>query len=226
MKKYIVTILTAFMMVLMTGGPSYALEDRCLAVFCTARMENFWPSLKPDVLKVATSWDQFDDFLLETKAKAHGRKVVIDLDLHGNKYLYLITEDYRTGKTQVSAAGFGYVVNHILKYLPAEDVILISEACYSGEVINTSLHNNKHGENYEGVPPFPIYGGSYNMMNLNNLVYMQYVTGCHVWFEDIRTYCNKKGQARIDNDRDPVYDKMMKLWELLASLYCPELPSP
>lgn len=228
MKKHILTILISFMMVLSTGGPSYAFgEDRCLAVFCNPEMEVFWPSLHPDVMKVAYTWDEFDAFLLETRAKAAGRKITIDLDVHGSgKYLCISYEDARTGRKSVSAAGWGFVVNHIEKYLGDQDVIVVSESCFAGATYHNSIKGNKHGENHPDMPKFPIYGGSYNMYNLNNLMYMQYATGCRQWFEDLRTYHDKEGRPLVEDLNNPEYRRMEQLYHILGILYKPELPQP
>jgi hypothetical protein len=64
------------------------------------------------------------------------------------------------------------------------------------------------------------------MYNLNNLVYMQYITGCRVWFEDLRTYDRKTGAAAIEDKNHPIYDKMMSLYRMLGTLYQPDLPKP
>jgi hypothetical protein len=225
--KHILTLIISFMVVLSTGGPSYAFQSRCLAVWCNPGMEQFWPSLHPDVMVTAYSWEQFDDFLRQTKAKAAGRPIDLSLDIHGSgEYLYIKYEDYRTGTSIAEPAGWGFVVNHIEKALEGEDVTVVCESCFAGETYNHSIRGNKRGENHPGVPKFPIYGGSYNMYNLNNLIYMQYITGCRVWFCDLRTFDKKEGPPPVEDKNDPVYDRMMALYKILGSLYQPDLPKP
>lgn len=227
MKKYIVTILTAFMMVLSTGGPSYAFQSRCLAVWCNPGMEQFWPSLHPDVMVTAYSWEQFDDFLRQTKAKAAGRPIDLEIDCHGSHSAVIAYEDYRTGKSVISGAGFGFILNHVERELGDQDVTIVYEGCFGGRSYHDSIRGNKgKTENHPGPSKFPVYGGSYNMYNLNNLVYMQYITGCRVWFEDLRTYDHEAGQAPIEDKNNPVYDKMMSLYKILGALYQPDLPQP
>ena len=227
MTKHILTILISLVMVLSTGGPSYAFQSRCLAVWCNPGMEQFWPSLHPDVMVTAYSWEQFDDFLRQTKIKAAGRPIDLEIDCHGSRSAVIAYEDYRTGKSVISGAGFGFICNHITKELGDQDVTVIYEGCFGGRSYHDSIRGNKgKTENFEGVPKFPIYGGSYNMYNLNNLVYMQYITGCRVWFEDLRTYNQSGGQAPIEDKNHPIYDKMMALYRMLGTLYQPDLPKP
>ena len=221
--RNLLNLILSFMLVLSLGGPSFGFQGPCLAVFCNPGFECYWPSLNPDVMYTAFHWTQFDDFLRQTKAKAAGRPIVIDLECHGDKGLVLAYEDYRTRTKIYDAAGLGFVVNHIEKELAGQDVTLLTEACFAGEVYRETIrHNRDKAENHEGVPTFPIYGASYNYMNVNNLVYLQYVTKCRVWFEDLRVYESKKGPARVEDDSDPAYTKMGKLYHLLATLFVPD----
>ena len=208
-------------------GQAFSSKDTCLAVWCNPEVERFWPSMHPDVLRVPQSWDEFDDFLKEVKKKAHGRHIILDLDVHGSgKYLALQVEDARTDKTYIHPAGFGYAVNRITKILGTKNIEVVCESCFAGETYRNSIRGNKVGQNHPGIPKFPIYGASYNMYNINNLVYLQYATGCHVWFEDLRKYEKGAGQARIEDEKNPEYDKMIIIYRILGSMYDPDMPQP
>lgn len=197
-------------------------EKPYLAVYCNPGFEIFWPTINPDLLVVAFDWDHFDDFLRTIKKQARGRKIEIDIECHGDDQLMLQYPDARAGLMVTAPTTMGYIVNHIERILGKEKVTLILECCYAGKVYKNSIRNNKEGENCNHVPQFPIYGGSFNHMSLNNLIYLQYVTKCHRYFEDVRTYETKEGPKNIDRDEKSAdHVRMSQLYKILAGLYDP-----
>jgi len=194
-----------------------------LAVFCNPGYEIFWPSLNVDCLYLAMDWEHFDDFLRKVKKEAGGRPIELDIECHGDKALLLQYPDARTGEMVTKSTTMGYVINHIERYLGRERVTLIMECCYAGSVYKTTIRQNKEGENCNHIPQFPVYGNSFNHMNLNNLVYIQYKTRCHRYFEDLRAFELKAGPKDMDrNENSEDHKRMATLYRILASLYDPE----
>lgn len=222
MNKLIISI--ALCLILFTPAWGWKEKKPYLAVYCCPGFEIFWPSIKPDNFCLAFDWSQFDDFLRKTKKEANGRPIEIDIDCHGNETGLVISyDDGRTGLPVAKNTSMGFIVNHIETILHGEKVTLLIECCYSGRVYKETIRASKSGESCNHVPQFPIYGGSFNHMNLNNFIYIQYKTKCHRYFEDLRKYETKEGDMKMDENENSIdHNRMAALYKILASLYTPE----
>lgn len=217
-------LILSFVLSLLLINPVWSCTPKpYTAVYCCPGFEQFWGILGVDYFEVAYSWDHFDDFLRRVKKEAAGRHIDLDLEVHGDQGLSIQYQDGRTGNIIEDTRTMGFVVNHIETILAGEDITLIAEACFAGSVYKNTIRGNKKGENCNHVPAFPIYGGSYNHMNLNNFIFIQYKTKCHRYFEDLREYEYKKGPSKRDMDENsPDHKRMSALYHILAPLYVPE----
>lgn len=232
MLKYLTSLLLVCCLVLGTTAGSLhysSVKKPYLAVFCNPGFEELWPGFNPDYLHVAFSWKEFDPFLKRVAREAKGRPIEIDIQthgnikkLHGNDMLNLSYDDIKNARTVSDLQTMGFIINHIESTLPRKDVTLILEICFSGNVYKNTIRGNLQGENCNHVPDFPVYGGTYNHMNLNNLAYIQYKTHVHRYLEDLRQYEVKNGPADVDADEEsPDHKRMVSLYRILAPLYVP-----
>jgi len=206
----------------------YAFVPTCLsgelpytAVFCNPGMEFIWPGFHPDYLMVAFTWDEFDGFLRKVKKESHNRPIELCIQVHGTpKGLHLQYEDYKSGETVDDTVTMGYLVNHVERYIGSKNVVLLVESCFGGAAYKNTIRGNQEGENCNHVPQFPIYGGTYNHMNVNNLVYLQYKTKVRRFFKDLREFEVEEGDTNWDLDEESSTHKTMSaLYRIMAPLY-------
>jgi len=220
-----VKLILSLLLAIVVSLPGYTRETKpYLAVFCNPGAEEVWYGFNPDLIVIAKDWGEFDKFLLTARKEAHGRPIEMDITVHGDEHLMLVYDDIRTRQQVVKSTTMGFIVNHIERILSKQDVTLILEACYSGHVYKSTIRGNDlgMGENCNHVPKFPIYGGSYNHPNINNLIYIQYKTKIHRFFEDLRIYEVTEGNPNKDEDENSKdVAIMIQLYRILAPLYCP-----
>lgn len=199
---------------------------RHLVVFCNPGFVNEWERLSPDFLLVPKDWRDLDTFLKVVKDQGWDH-IDIDIDCHGNDYLWLIDED---GNEYIASMGF--IVNHIEKYLVGKDIKVFCEACFAGKVYKTSIRGNKierfpvireflkreRGNKIEDcnhIPKFPIYGIRSNTTNIGNSIYLQYRSDCNLYMEDLRDFEKKKllGEGLIQKDYDEL--TLDQIWQTL-----------
>lgn len=226
--KRLLALFCAVWLTFFSFHPSFAQDSRrpFLAVFTSPDLLFVWPSYKPDILHVAFCWDNFDGFLEEICQKAGDRPIELDLEVHGHESLSIHYLDWNTGKEEAKYASVGYVINHIEKKLAGKDYTLILESCYGGNTYVKSIRNNttanKFFEDCDHIPLRPVWGSSYNHMNLNNCVYLQYKTGLRYAFVDLRKFEVEKGDRRLDTDQNSKFHRgLSQFFQFLASYYKP-----
>lgn len=232
MRRFLALFLCLFLLLPGAGAESTYLKEKkpILAVFCNpdAVLINTWAHYKPDVFTVAFSWDQLDPFLKETKQRAAGRPIELDFEVHGEEYLSISYRNNITSRYEVKHATMGYVLNHVEKILGKKNVTVLFESCYAGYVYKKSIRGNIinpfldiKAEDHKGIPSYPVYGGTYDHMNVNNFVFLQYRTNTRAYFCDLRYYEDHGGGAKDRNDNSEVHKNISLLWDILASLYNP-----
>lgn len=219
-------------MITFSGAEASTEKKPYLAVFCNPG--NFvlsWVHYKPDLIYTACDWNQLDDFLKLAKERAHGRHIDLDIEAHGSRYLTLQYMDNCTGTPVTKHATMGYVLNHVEKVLGTKNFTLIFEACYGGYVYKHTIRDNKPAEagedvlieDHKGVPTYPIFGGSYSCMNINNFIYLQYKSHMAVVICDLRYWENHTGPARDSDQNSVTHKHIAEMWDVISSFYDPNL---
>ena len=230
MLKHFLTLVFALYVLLCNSsvaGFAAQQERPYLAVWCTPRFEAAWPSFKPDYLYVAHDWNKFDEFLQDVRRKAGNREIDLDIEAHGLYYLSLDYPDWATSKMVSKKATMGYVLNHIEKQLKGKKFNLFIEACYGGHVYKRTIRGNTPAEgvlveDHPKVPNYPIWGGTFNHMNIANMVYIQRKTQVLYATNDLRRWETEEGE-KLDFDEGPDswIVALEGIWEFLCAYYKP-----
>ena len=197
--KFILLLILFFLSI-----PAFA--DNYYACIADRGLSRDWQTinrLKPESIYVIDTWRDFEDALIKIAHNAHGRTVVLDIDVHGTPKGYLSVNRH--------IATMGGVLNKIEKYLDKDNLIVVFESCYAQVVYNKSLRNfflvarslHDLAGTYIGDPPYPVYGVN-NTLNVNTLAYCQYITNNFVFIQDLRE--RKLGKAESQESK-------MRIWE-------------
>lgn len=209
MKKFLLYMLLVFS--LCTGPAGVAEESKpYLAVFASPGFMMPWIAIKPDLYIESENWNDLTDFLDLVEVSAGDRDVIIDLDSHGDPTLEMLALD---GDNSFSECSFGFVINRLNKYYKShKNLVVISEACFAGNVYAHSLNGYKkeHHSRYLQIenakrPDFPIYG-AWNLYGWGNLAYLQYKFGQYVELYDVR---NLKWKTP-DTDKDSLANQVIR----------------
>lgn len=198
MLKYLISVLFSIWLAVvpalaMPGMPT----DTYVAVFTSFEFTSDWRGkYQPDFKFIYNSWSDFPYFLDEAVKRAEGKKLIVDIDCHGytdskhnNDGFYIFNLD--TGKDEV--ASMGYVSKRIDEKLANRpNTIVLTEACYSGNVYYSTIRNNKsqgvYIENYNQIPKVPIYGVGSGFTNMYMTMFFQVKHNFHLWYYDLRCY--------------------------------------
>lgn len=201
-------IISLFLVFCMTAQPVDAVVNRLpsdpyLAVIADPSLYWMYGKVPKDFIYMAEDWDNFPEILRAIKKSSNGKKIVLNLMVHGENdglYFQWITQrEYNEGSKNyhTDRASFGYVINNIERIL-GNDVVVFVEACYSGRAYKNTIRNCKryspydNVEDYNKIPIFPIYGIGSAAANAGPLSLLQYNGDISIpednLFEDLRVY--------------------------------------
>lgn len=231
MPKICLTLLITLTLLLtnssLSGYAAQGAERPFLAVWCTPGFEAAWPSYSPDYLYVAHEWEKFDDFLKDVRRKAGNRPIDLDIEAHGLQYLSLDYLDWATGKMVSKQATMGYVLNHIEKHLKGKKFTLYIESCYGGNVYKGTIRNNVKVpgvmvEDHPKVPTYPVWGGTFEHINVANMVYIQQKTQVRYATNDLRRWETEEGPPLDFSDGPGSWiAQLEEIWSFLCQYYKP-----
>lgn len=172
-----------------------------LAIYSSRDLVECWQNSvhKPDLLFKTKNFSELDTFLTQVKQQASGRKIILDICVHGDSRSGFLC--IKANKKEWSFASMGFLLNHIESFLGTENFDLILDSCYAGSVYKRSLHYlpiTQIGtflriEDYKGErPKYPVWGVA-NHMSLVGLALEEYIHSHHRFTQDIR-----------DNTKTPV----------------------
>ncbi len=191
-----------------------------VATFCSPEFEWMWvESHPPDMLVVANKgWSQLPGFCREARKAAHGRPLILDLDVHGSKE-----------GLSVKIAGvhrlttMGYVLNQIEQNAGTDNLTVFLESCYPGNAYFYTIRGNKvKALNHADRPIFLILGVGSGYSNWGNTVYLQWLFNKRDYFEDMRNYEIKKPNPEEKEDSCGISPTTRKLMKLFFKLYFAE----
>lgn len=205
-----VRILFILMVLFHTIAPIGAeVDHKYLAVFSTPGFERFWKIEPVDYRVTARDWSQLDQFLMYTAMHAHGREVILDIDVHGDEnglYLQWMERYGSMSFVESRRATVGYLFSKIDQYFPQGNVTVLLEACYAGRAYKNTIRNNLPvpGDavaDYVSTPAYPVWGVGNETSNFGNHIYLQYkYPDQRMFFEDMRNYEFKPLAAKHDVD--------------------------
>lgn len=114
----------------MVRGVVPAVEQSLIAVVISPDVSETFADLRPDVLRPITSWQELPTILRELREQAAGRRVVLDLAVHGNNGtgLKVVSSGVRGDIASITSVA---EVNRMIRdagYAPGE-IIVLTEAC-------------------------------------------------------------------------------------------------
>ena len=215
--KFILALLASLLFLLPAGAQS---KEPFLSVYANPQpgYEIYWEQEKEGFVFIADTWDSFPDYLKMTKSLAQGRKVILNISVHGgeNGLLYLSYPLYvqlpwgEVAQLNITKeCSMGYIVNEINKvFSPGEIQELDLEACFAGYVYTKSIRNNKELKHEGGnviedckiYPQFPIYGVP-QTFGLGNILHLQrHKYKLNINYKDLR-------ETEIQPQLEPVVDE-------------------
>ena len=199
MRWAVVFILLCFMSV----APAEA-KDRLVVFQGMDFYEADWVPYDPDLLWRTSSWKEFPEFVKYIKeCTPKEDRLIIDIQVHGDKYLGICCQEYTSKNDEDwSWATMGYVLHH-LTCLEDRNIKVILEACYGASVYRNTIRGvpkaaGLFSEDYNKVPPYPVFGNVETIVNLNNMVYVQWYHRFRVSAMDIRDETRKLMPRRKD----------------------------
>ena len=208
MIKYLLALLLASQLFLLPQG-LFKGKRHFLAVYSMPNQwTEIWSCAKPDLYFESSDFKDFPVFLEVVKQKAGNQEIDLDLDMHGNEDGLALFQSHNTEDTECS---FGYLLNEIDAHLNTKKVTVISEACYSGRAFYNTRSDNfklygKHYVDHPTMPKYKIYGIGALSVNCGNFIWLQYKTGTHVFFHDLREYKTEQslGPMITDYENSPL----------------------
>jgi hypothetical protein len=198
MKNFLISLL----LILTTVSPVQAQDLKpieiakkpYIAVFCNKEFLHDWVGkTQLKMLYVTDTWEAFDDFLQRVRQDAGDQEVVIDIAVHGTPgaLLAITRETEIPGVEVVEQATWGYIVNHIERYLDTSKLTVLTEACYAGHTYKSIRGNDlskyrKYREDCNHVPQFHIYGSTTDCISVDTLVYSEYIAKIPMFMLDLR----------------------------------------
>lgn len=218
MKKFL-SMLFILLFIACTPAGLADCEQPYFAVYMNQGFNLEWDKYHPDLVFVAPNWEQFDLFLEIVKKKAGKRKILLDIDTHGDDGGFFIQFFDRYGQFYSSGASMGYIVNHVEKYLDEKKVTLIMEGCFSGRAYKNTIRDNfgvdPLRENHKGITVMPIYGIGSVHYNVGNFIYLEYKYNIRPFFEDLRHYELDELEVKDLSTNSPEMLLIRELWGIL-----------
>lgn len=216
--KFLISLVLSLLLLIPSVG-AIDTNREFIAVFCNDTLEKPWYKQNPDLLYLAKSWSNLDDFLLLVREQAKNRPILIDIDCHGEDGGLYIQYDLDKDEFFTERASVGFVLNRIESYIRKDKLTVLFEACYAGRAYKNTLKNNKfitlYGDNYRGDrPSYPVYGIGSSYKNISNFIFLQYKYKVRPYFVDLRRYQLESLGAKDTNKDSKDHTLITYLWRV------------